>query len=101
MKKFEVGKTYAVTYRVDRYFFEVVSRTPKTAVMNLRGVQPNASQFDPPRVVVAGNYTQKISIRVDKVTGVEYGYVKLSYDLYGRMEVARAAVMANEVVALN
>lgn len=87
MVKFELGKIYVASHRVDRYFFEVVAKTARIVTVKLVGKQENCSSFDMPQITIplSDDSTQKIRIYLDEVSGVECGSVKIKYKLWGKV----------------
>lgn len=90
---FETGKVYLVEHRLNRYFFEVTSRTAQTVTVKLRGYQENYSQFRPtPMLLSNDDQLQKIRLRINKDTDSEYGYVTVKFDLWGHPEQTKVAI---------
>lgn len=97
--RFETGKGYLVKHRLNRYFFEVTSRTAQTVTVKLRGYQEDYSQFCPtPMLPSNDDQLQKIRLHIDKDTDSEYGYVSVKYDLWGRPEQTKVAIDGRDVV---
>lgn len=97
--RFEVGDVYLVEHRLNRYFFEVMSRSALTLTVKLRGYQEDYSQFRPtPMLPSNDDQFQKIRLHIDKDTDSEYGYVSVKYDLWGRPEQTKVAIDGRDVV---
>ena len=94
---FEVGKIYFAKQRIDRLYFKVIDRTPKTVTVAYLGRQHDVA-FKPHKIDDAGdNATQKIRIYTN--AGEEYGYLKIECNLYwlaGRTE--RIEITADDEV---
>lgn len=96
---FEVSEVYLAQHRLNRYFFEVVSRSALTLTVKLRGYQENYSQFRPtPMLEPNDDQLQKIRVHINKDTDSEYGYVMVKYDLWGHPEQAKVAIDGRDVV---
>lgn len=96
---FGVGKVYWVQHRLNRYFFEVMSRTAMTLTVKLRGYQEDYSQFCPtPMLEPNDNQLQKIRLHIDKDSDSEYGYVMVNYDLWGHPEHMKVAIDGRNMV---
>ena len=79
MNTFKQNSVYYAMYRIDRLYFTILSRTPRTMQIKVLGIEENYSQFNPKSIKIS-NDIQKI--RIHKEADEEYGYYKYSTTLY-------------------
>lgn len=84
-----------VEHHLNRYFFQVISKTPETLTVKLMENMENCSQFD---LIQPDGLVQKVHVRMNALTGDEYGYVKIYYQLWGIPSQTLVKISAKNIV---
>lgn len=95
MNTFKQNSVYYAMYRIDRLYFIILSRTPRTMQIKVLGIEEDYSQFNPKSIKI-NNDIQKI--RIHKEVNDEYGYYTYFTTLYNHSIEAHVLLEADKEI---